>query len=229
MESDRNVLSAEYQLRWARIGEYRNRVWQVLCDGYFGKLIPADSCVLDLGCGWGEFINNIKARKKLALDLNPDSRKWLHDQVQFINQDCSEPWPVEPESVDAVFTSNFLEHIASKDRVVRCLAEAHRALKVDGLIICVGPNIKYVPGAYWDFWDHSIPLTEMSVSEILRLGGFSIETCIPRFLPFSMSTGIRPPTMLVRLYLRLPLVWPVLGRQFLVVARKDRRPDGLRP
>jgi predicted SAM-dependent methyltransferase len=75
------------------------------------------------------------------------------------------------ESLDVVFTSNFLEHLPDKVHVERTLAQAWRCLKDDGFIICLGPNIKYVPGAYWDFWDHFIPLTELSLSEVLKMKG----------------------------------------------------------
>jgi hypothetical protein len=93
-------------------------------------------------------------------------------------------------------------------------------LKQGGLIVCLGPNIKYVRGAYWDFWDHIVPITEAGLAELLMLKGFSIQLKIPRFLPFSMSTGRTPPLFLVRLYLKLPVVWPLFGKQFLVIGRK---------
>ena len=83
--------------------------------------------------------------------------------------------------------------------------------------------MKYLSGAYWDFWDHFVPLTELSVSELLRLEGFIVDQCIPRFLPYSMSNGGRHPILvMVKLYLKLPIVWPLFGKQFLVVGRKKK-------
>jgi hypothetical protein len=79
-----------------------------------------------------------------------------------------------------------------------------------------------VPGAYWDFWDHFIPITELSLSEVLKMKGFSIQSSIPRFLPYSMSNGRTPPLLLVKLYLKLPPLWPLFGKQFLVVGRKKK-------
>jgi SAM-dependent methyltransferase len=198
-------------------------VWKILCDEYFSTFVPPHAHVLDLGSGWGEFINNVQAAKKYAMDLNPDAGRRLSGDTHFLHQDCSEEWQVRQESLDVVFTSNFLEHLPDKPHVERTLAQACRCLKDDGLIICLGPNIKYVPGAYWDFWDHFIPLTELSLSEVLKMEGFSVESCIPRFLPYSMSTGGNPPLFFVRLYLKLSPLWPLFGKQFLVVARKKRR------
>jgi SAM-dependent methyltransferase len=69
--------------------------------------------VLDLGCGYGEFINNVPAQRKFAMDLNPESRKHLGRDIEFFEQDCSAPWPLADDSLETVFTSNFFEHLPS--------------------------------------------------------------------------------------------------------------------
>ena len=220
MVIDSHSLNREYQLRFGRIAAYRNAVWEILCADFFAKYIDANATVLDLGTGWGEFINNIIATRKLAMDLNPETGNRLSEEVTFLHQDCSQKWPMEAEALDIVFTSNFLEHLPDKPALERTIHEAYRCLRPNGLIICLGPNIKYIPGAYWDFWDHSIPLTEMSVAELLNMIGFEVAFCAARFLPYSMSIGKTPPLYLVKLYLRMPQVWRFFGKQFLVIGRK---------
>ena len=37
--------------------------------------LPDQPYVLDLGCGYGEFINNVSCTKKFAMDLNPTARR----------------------------------------------------------------------------------------------------------------------------------------------------------
>ena len=214
-------LKREYSLRFAHSAPYRTAVWRLLCDSFFGHYVSPSMSILDLGCGWGEFVNNVSAKTRHAIDLNPDSRRHLSDEVHFIHQDCSEPWPLESESLDLVFTSNFLEHLPSKKQIERTVAEAFRCLKPGGRILCLGPNVRYLPGAHWDFWDHYVPLTDMSLAELLRLTGFSVESRIPRFLPFSMSLGFTPPLWSIWLYLKLPFVWPLFGKQFFVVGTKE--------
>lgn len=213
-------LSKQYRLRFEEREDYRRSVWRVICTDFLSRCIPEDSTVLDLGTGWGEFINNTRASRKIAMDLNPDTRKHLLPEVAFIHQDCSERWGVESGSLDVVFTSNFLEHLYDKPSIERVVAEAFRCLKDGGLFICLGPNVKCIPGAYWDYWDHQVPITDRSCGELLRLAGFVIQRSIPRFLPYKMSTGIKAPLALVRLYLRLPFLWPLFGKQFLVIGRK---------
>jgi hypothetical protein len=77
-----------------------------------------------------------------------------------------------------------------------------------------------VPGSYWDYWDHFIPITEASMSETLSLKGFRITRKIDRFLPYTMSGGRNPPLVAVRLYLKLAFAWRFFGKQFLVIAEK---------
>jgi hypothetical protein len=43
------------------------------------------------------------------MDLNPDSGSRLNREIKFFLHDCSVEWPLTPESLDVIFTSNFLE------------------------------------------------------------------------------------------------------------------------
>ena len=216
-------LAREYERRFAAQAAYRRRVWALLTRDVFQRYVPEDGSVLELGCGWGEFINQITARTKLGMDLNPETARRLNTDVRFLEQDCSAPWPVEEGSLDAVFTSNFFEHLPDKPTLSRTLKEAWRCLRPGGRLVCLGPNIRYLPGAYWDFWDHYLPLTERSLVEGLELAGFGIERSLARFLPYTMSQERTPPIWTVWLYLRLPIAWPLFGRQFLVVATRPGR------
>ena len=207
-------------MRFDRNADYRRSVWKVLLENYFQDLIGNDKVVLDLGSGWGEFINQVEASEKWAMDMNPDSAGKMNSDVQLLSQDCSKPWAVSDDHLDVVFSSNFFEHLPARDHLRNCLAEAFRCLKPGGRIICLGPNIRYTKGAYWDFFDHHLPLTELSLLEGLEMVGFKKSKAIPRFLPYSMARGKNPPLDFVKLYLKLPVLWKILGKQFLVVGIK---------
>lgn len=221
MKNKYGFLEYIYTQRFSELKEYRNEVWHIIYSDFLSQYVPIDSTVLDIGAGWGEFINNVIASKRIAMDLNPATEKHLLPGVSFLHQDCSKEWQIESESLDVVFTSNFLEHLIDKSSVDRTISEAYRCLKTGGKIICLGPNIKYIQGAYWDFWDHHIPLTDISCVELLNINDFSIERSIPRFLPYSMSTGNKPPLFLVEWYLKIPMLWRFWGKQFLVVGQKN--------
>src|SRR4030095_2905516 len=150
----------------------------------------------------------------------PDSPRKLTPDVTFLSQDCSMPWSLPNEDLDVVFTSNFFEHLPSKESLRQTLDQAFRCLKPGGRIICLGPNIKFLPGSYWDFWDHYLPLTDASLSEGLKLTGFTIERATAQFLPYSMSEGFRPPLLFLRIWRPWPFLWRFFGKQFLVIARK---------
>ena len=216
----RNDLRLIYENRFAASADYRDRVWKILCRDFFQRYVPEDARILDVGAGWGEFINNVVAGQRMAMDLNPAVAERLESGVAFLQQDCCEPWALESESLDVVFSSNFFEHLASKSALESTVSEACRCLKPGGSIMCLGPNIRYVGDRYWDFWDHHIPISDSSLAELLSLAGFTICEQIPRFLPFSMSTGFQPPPVLVALYLRFPVIWRIFGKQFLVVASR---------
>jgi len=209
-----------YAQRFSASLDYRMRIWRVLVDSFFQQFVPREGTVLDLGCGYGEFINQIRSDRKYAMDLNPDAPRHLSADVEFIHQDCSQPWPLQEASLNVVFTSNFFEHLPDKSALGRTLDHAHKALREGGRLVAMGPNIKLLPGAYWDFWDHHLPLSEQSLSEALVNRGFRIERKEPAFLPYTMAGKKEVPLALVKIYLAVPLAWRLLGKQFLVVATK---------
>jgi SAM-dependent methyltransferase len=221
MQDRPEALQDEYRRRFGDRAEYRDAVWKVLCREFFSRYIPATATVLDLGAGWGEFTRNVEAREKLAMDLNPETGRRVEGFARFLQQDTSEPWPLDDASLDVVFTSNFLEHLPTKVAIEATVRECHRCLKPGGTIVCLGPNARYAGGAYWDFWDHHTALTHLSVAEVLELNGLRVRENVPRFLPYTMSGNRRPtPIFMVRAYLRMPFAWPLFGQQFLVVADK---------
>lgn len=217
---DSAELKRLYEERFSGRTAYRNDVWKILTSEFFSRWIPPSATVLDLGAGYCEFINNVSAQRKMAMDLNPDAKERANPDVELILHDCSTPWPVPEDAVDVVFTSNFLEHLLDKTTVVRTAKEAYRALKPGGRMLCLGPNVRFVGGAYWDYFDHHVALTERSVSEVLEQAGFVVEKAIDRFLPYSMSEGRQPPVALLSWYLKLEPAWRFVGKQFFVVGRK---------
>ena len=221
-QSKADTLQQQYRQRFAEDMQYRNALWRVLCGDFFQRYVSGSAVLLDLGCGWGEFSNNIVAGKKYAMDLNPDAADRLNDDVELISQDCSQPWPLEDNSLDVVFTSNFLEHLPQKVDIERTISEAKRALKPGGKFIALGPNVRLLPGEYWDFWDHHVQISDRSLAELLKMNGFAIQEQHAGFLPYTMSDGRHPNILLVKLYLKVRLMWKLMGKQFLIVATSEK-------
>ena len=50
-----------YDARFSSMVEYRKKVWAVLVGDWFQRFVGENETVLDLGCGYGEFSNAIRA------------------------------------------------------------------------------------------------------------------------------------------------------------------------
>ena len=184
--SNQNRLNRIYQKRFSGYESYRNRIWKILVNEFFYKWIRSTDHILDLGCGYGEFINNVNCSTRHAMDLNPKSKSLLDNGIIFHEQDCSKSWKIGTNSLDLVFTSNFFEHLPNKESLDRTMGEIKKALKPEGRLIAMGPNISVLKGKYWDFWDHHVALSDQSLCELLQIYDFTIEQSQSKFLPYNM-------------------------------------------
>lgn len=200
----------------------KNAIWQVICDRYLKRFITPGDTVIDVACGYGEFLNNIKAQRKIALDLNVEVKCHLNTEIEFHGCSATKLGMVTCCNADVVFASNFLEHLPDKKTLDELLFQVMAALKPGGKFIILGPNLRYLPGQYWDYYDHHLGLTHLSLIEILQLRGFSIELCVDRFIPYTTKGGLPTHPLLVAIYLKLPVLWKVFGKQFFIVARKKQ-------
>jgi SAM-dependent methyltransferase len=194
-------------------------LWQVLCDGFFSRYIRTDATVLDVGAGYCEFINNVSAKRRIAVDLNPDLTRYAGRGVEALNASFTDlPTLLGSESVDVAFASNVFEHVRGPDALLQILRELRRTLKAGGLLIILQPNVRLVGGRFWDFFDHTLPLTERGMIEALHLSGYEIVECRPRFLPHTTKSRVPKWPFLLKVYLRLrPAQW-LFGKQMLIVA-----------
>lgn len=202
--------------------ESKNRLWKILA-AFFQRYIEPGGTVLDLGAGQCEFINHIRAGRKLAVDLNPDTATFAAPGVEFHQCHCADLDFLAEGAVDAVFMSNFLEHLADKAEVLRVLKECLRVLRPGGRMLVLMPNIRLAYREYWDFFDHHVALSDKSMVEGAKLAGFRPLEVIPAFLPYTTKSRLPQWGILVRMYLRLPILWKLFGKQALVVAEKPRR------
>lgn len=215
-------LSKLYRYRFKEADrEKKLEIWREICRGYLQRKIGQNQTILDLASGYGEFSHNIVAARKIAVDLNPDAKRMLPSDVEFHNVSATEfSSSVGKGVVDVVFTSNFLEHLPTKSDLDEVFGEVLKVLKPGGRFLILGPNIKYLATEYWDFYDHYLPLSHMSVEEGLVQSGFEVREIIPKFLPYSTRSALPQAPVFVAAYMRVPLAWSILGKQFLITGRK---------
>lgn len=212
-------LEAIYERRFSPEVKFRQQMWQVLCTDFFQAYVPQNSYILELAAGYCEFINHIKAARKTAVDLNPTAQECANPDVKVVLSSAANLVAIDSLSQDIVFTSNFLEHLSRAD-ILQTLAEAYRVLKPGGKILILQPNIRFCAKDYWMFFDHLTPLDHHSVAEALEISGFRVEKTIVRFLPFTTKNALPKHILLVKLYLKIPLVWRIFGQQSFIVASK---------
>src|SRR5262245_66080301 len=85
----------------------RQELWRALCEGFFQRYVGETDTVLEIACGFGEFITNIKAARRIALDLNPDVARMLPPGIEFHRKDAMALASFPEAEVDVCFVSNF--------------------------------------------------------------------------------------------------------------------------
>ncbi|HQH26924.1 MAG TPA: methyltransferase domain-containing protein, partial [Oligoflexia bacterium] len=134
-----------YRARFSEVQEeIRAQVWCVLVRDFFSRFLKGADTVVDVGAGDGNFIRNVTARRRVAVDLSPHVHDLEQSGVEVMQIPASEFAGALGGTADIVFMSNFLEHLPSKRAVLDVFDESRRALKPGGLLLILQPNIRYV-------------------------------------------------------------------------------------
>ena len=208
-----------YEARFVNIEE-RKSIWKVLVADFFQQYVNKKDIVLDAGCGYGEFINNIACEKKIAIDLNPQTKKYLEKDVKFYLGSTTKMSFIKENFVDKIFVSNFFEHLEKKD-IVKTIKEFKRILKSGGEVLVLQPNIRFCQKDYWMFFDHITALDDRVLEEVFAIHGFKLKKIVLKFLPFTMRSIFPKLPIFVKLYLRLPFSWRILGKQSFLIFKKS--------
>jgi SAM-dependent methyltransferase len=200
----------------------KNDLWKILIDSFLQAHVGRNKKVLDIAGGYCEFINQVKASEKFLIDLNPDAENFVGQDVKVLHFDVLRK--ISDQQIpfayfDTIFVSNFFEHLRSKEELIQVLSFCFNRLKPAGKLLIIQPNFKYSYREYYDFVDHHLPITDRSLVEILQAIGFQIDTIIPRFLPFS-TKGRPSATLLLKIYLKIPLLWHFFGGQLFIKASR---------
>ena len=195
-------------------------VWKVVA-GHLARWVPPNAHVLEVGAGYCEWINNVSAARRVALDVWPEFTRYVGSGVEPVVADASKDLrSLGAATFDVVLASNVLEHFAP-DVAANVIEDIASLLKADGRLIIIQPNFRYASRHYFDDYTHRAVFTDVSLPNLLKAHGFAIDVVKPKFLPYSMRNSRLPiSAWAVRAYLASPFK-PFAG-QMLVIARVGR-------
>ena len=198
----------------------RTVLWQALWRYYFSKLISPRDCVLDLGCGYGDFINAVVAERRIGVDVWAECPLYLAPEVEAVVGSVTDLGFLAEQSVDFAFASNLFEHLTQAD-LGSVLEQLRARLRPRGTLTILQPNYRYAFREYFDDYTHISVYSHISLADFLVANGYEIVDIQPRFMPLTIKSQMPVSPLLIRAYLASPI--KPLGKQMLLRARPRSR------
>ena len=198
----------------------RETLWRALVRYYFQAQVDPSHTVLELGAGYGHFINNIAAARRIALDQWEELPRHLRPGVECQVGAVTELGFIADRALDFVFASNLFEHLPQED-LASVLEQLRIKLRPGGTINLLQPNYRFAYREYFDDYTHRTVYSDVSICDFLRANSYEVIDCKPRFMPLTIKSRFKVSTFLIRMYLLSPV--KPLGKQMLVRARPAAR------
>lgn len=188
----------------------REILWRTPYRHPFSRLISPEDCVLELGAGYGHFINQVVARRRIALDQWEGFTSYLQLGVESRVGDVTDLSFLDPGSVDFAFASNLFVYL-TQDQFAVTFEQLRHELKGSGTLNVLPPDYRFAYREYFDDYTHVPIYSDRSLCDFLRGHGFRVLECHPRFL---LHFPVSP--LLIRACLTLP--FKPMGKQMLLRA-----------
>jgi SAM-dependent methyltransferase len=194
----------------------RKTLWRALWHSYFRRKIIDGDTVLDLGCGYGDFINSVKAKRRIALDSWPAFTNYIAPDIETVVAQVTDLSQIDDCSIDFAFASNVFEHMTQSDIAIT-LAALRIKLTGRGQLTILQPNYRYCASEYFDDYTHISIWSHISMADFLNANGYEVIEIHPRFLPLTIKSNFPVWRILIALYLISPV--KPMGKQMLICAR----------
>jgi SAM-dependent methyltransferase len=199
--------------------ERRAKTWRALWRHWFSKRIRPDDTVLDLGSGYGDFINAVQARRRIAVDRWDGLRRHAAPGVEVHVAPIEALGELGLGQIDYAFASNLFEHL-DKDQIKHALDELATMLSPRGTLTLLQPNYRFAYREYFDDFTHVSIFSDRSLPDFLASIGWETVEVRPRFLPLTIKSRLPVSDTLIAAYLKSPI--KPMGKQMLIVCRPAR-------
>jgi len=109
-------------------------------------LMPGGKVVVDLGCGAGEFLDQLSQTYEIAVGVDMsivrlEKRNKPRNGWHFVLADLNKQLPIENDYADLVISNQVIEHVTDPFLFSN---EIYRILRSGGRAIVTTPNIRYI-------------------------------------------------------------------------------------
>lgn len=164
------------------------------------KFLPLDKSIniLDLGCGYGVFLNTCKKagyRNIFGVEVVEKYIQFAREKFDIKTISNSEITDFlesqEDRSFDVITAFDVIEHF-EKDKILELFNLIYRKLKNNGRFIIQVPNAGSLPGLYIFHSDltHETAFTDLLLKELFHLAGFSRSEIMPEYRPKNLKNLI---------------------------------------
>lgn len=117
------------------------------------KYIKKGDCVLDVGCGMGEFADFLGKKSIYMLDGNEETINNLRDRFPYVYHAILPNLPFPDEKFDLIHCSHLIEHLDS-DTMYETMKAFDRCLRPGGYLVISSPVMWY---GFYDDLSHLRP------------------------------------------------------------------------
>ncbi len=184
---DREELKLLYRNYHIRNGKNEDD-WNTLMEGIFRetasflvKKFPEGGTLLDVGCGYGHFIEIMKKEGWSVMGIDPSPLTLASAKKRGLNvrEGTFEDIETEPDSFDAITMFYVLEHLHEP---LSALRKAWRLLRPEGILVVRVPHttpvvrilsLLSIPNNLYDLPFHLYDFSPRTLKEIIGMAGFS--------------------------------------------------------